>query len=342
MRPFTAVFTLTAGLVLVSVTPATALLQTEMSLVAQQSTPPQDSGIGIRLVDVPAATQNDPRARSYIIDNLQPGEKIERRVEVQNNTTSPQAVSIYAGSARIDGNSFVGDDRASINELTSWTTVDKPKLNLGAGQSVDVLVSISVPSSATDGERYAALWAEVRSVADAGNNIVSASRVGIRMYISVGSGNGPSSDFSIGPLSANRSTKGIAEIQTTVANTGGRALDLSGTLSLANGPSGLSAGPFETTTMTTLAPGETGVLTVVLGADIPAGPWDARLELRSGLLTHDVSARLTFANAKLEKAAPSEPTWNVAFISIVAGVVALLVVAAVFVALNRMKRRSRQ
>ena len=56
-------------------------------------------GISIRLMDIPEATQTDPRARSYIVDNLPPGSTIERRVEVQNTTPDRQSVAVYASAA---------------------------------------------------------------------------------------------------------------------------------------------------------------------------------------------------------------------------------------------------
>ena len=56
-----------------------------------------------------------------------------------------------------------------------------------------------------------------------------------------------------------------------VQNTGGRALDMRGKLELEDGPGGLSAGPFPASLGTTLAPGDTGTVTVMLNAQVPAG-----------------------------------------------------------------------
>jgi hypothetical protein len=340
LRLFPAVLTLTtASLVFVSVAPSAAL-SPALPEVSTENAPEQGSGIGIRLVDVPTATQNDPRARSYIIDNLRPGETIRRRLQVQNNTASSQAVSVYACSARIVGNSFVGDDGASANELTSWTSVDRPQLNLPAGETADVLATVSVPVDAIEGESYAALWAEVRSAADPQSHIVSASRVGIRMYVSVGAGSGPTTDFSVGSVTANRSSTGTAEVRATVTNTGGRALDLAGTLTLTNGPSGLSAGPFETVTVATLAPGDSGELTFVLGGDIPAGPWDGHLTVRSGLLSHDATTRLTFPEVKLRQPVTPKAAWDFRLVSLLIGGAGLVIGAGIFAA-NRSRRRPR-
>src|SRR5579859_2715811 len=44
--------------------------------------------IGVRLLDVPADTMSNPRAREYIVDNLTPSTTIHRRIVVSNTTTS--------------------------------------------------------------------------------------------------------------------------------------------------------------------------------------------------------------------------------------------------------------
>jgi hypothetical protein len=79
----------------------------------------------------------------------------------------------------------------------------------------------------------------------------------------------------------------------TVHNTGGRALDMSGTLQLLAGPGGLSAGPFPVTLGTTLAIDDTEPVTIALDKRLPAGPWDARITLRSGLIERSARATIT-------------------------------------------------
>lgn len=263
----------------------------------QENSATEDEGIGIRLLDIPVATQNDPRARSYVVDNLPPGTTIERRVEVANNTTSPQSVMVYAGSARIDSGAFVGDDGATANELTTWTTLSDSQLTLEAGATANVVMTVAVPADASSGERYAAVWAEVRIPSDEETPIVNASRVGIRMYVSVDPGNGEAAEFAIGAVEASRTAAGLPQVTATVTNTGGRALDVIGSLALSNGPSGLSAGPFPTENATTLAPGDEGRVVVTLENDFPAGPWQAVLTLRSGLLEHESTGEITFPSA---------------------------------------------
>lgn len=287
------------------------------------STPGSETGVGIRLLDVPAATQTDPRARSYIVDNLAPGTTIHRRVEVQNNTNSAQTVQVYAGAAHIQDNSFVGEDGAAKNALTTWTSLDHPALTMAPGGKADVVATIAVPADAPEGEQYAAIWAEVRAPADPKTHIVSASRAGVRVYLSVGPGNGPAADFSITSVTASRDKTGAPSIDATVTNSGGRALDLSGTVMLTAGPGGLSAGPFPTPKTITLTPGSQGSIPLALSTTIPDGPWTATVTLHSGLITHTATTQLTFPQAGQSNnvpvsANPLIPGWLLVMIAAIA------------------------
>jgi hypothetical protein len=251
------------------------------------------TGVGIRLVDAPVATRDDPRARVYIIDHVKPGTTIQRRIEVSNDTGKTMAIAVYPAAAAIKGGSFVGLEGDTPNELSTWTTVSTPRLRLADGVKQAVGVTIDVPSDAPPGEQYAVLWAQTSSVAG-GGGITQVSRVGIRVYLSVGPGGAPASAFSIESFSAERDASGTPLIEADVRNTGGRALDLRGTLTLTDGPAGLTAGPFPVSLGTTLAIGDIEPVSIWLDKQLPAGPWEAHLTLTSGLLTEKAHATLTF------------------------------------------------
>ena len=287
---------------------------------------PEPSGVGVRLLDIPAATQNDPRARSYIVDRLAPGITIARRIQVQNNSGSPQSVRIYPGAATIKNGTFIGGSDPAVNELTTWTSIDQPQLDLSAGQEADALVTIKVPADAAEDEQYAVVWAEVRSAPAKGKNIVQASRVGIRIYLSVGPGNGKPADFTITSLTTARDTDGNPQVMAKVTNTGGRALDITGDLKLTEGPSGLSAGPFPLQQATTIAPGANQNVIFTLDAELPNGPWEAHLRLKSGLVEHETSATITFPNAGQGETVT--PRARPLFLWIALGVGVLLLAAA--------------
>lgn len=261
-------------------------------LPAPVATAGSSGGVGIRLLEAPGDRRDDPRAYTYIVDHVRPGTTIERRFEVSNSTSRALDVDLYAGAADITGGEFVGAAPDVQSELTQWTTLSRSAVRLPAGGAARPSVRIAVPSDASQGEYYGVVWASVVSRGDGGVRVVN--RVGIRVYLSVGPGGEPASDFEVSTLTASRTGEGRPVVTAEVHNTGGPALDLSGELLLAEGPGALSAGPFPVEIGTTLGPGDVVPVTVVLDRALPDGPWQAGLTVRSGLLERYVEAEITF------------------------------------------------
>lgn len=319
-----------------AVRPLTRCLLASLALTAMIAAPADASAgsIGLRLLDIPATGQGDPRAQVYIVDHLAPGAVIHRRIEVSNTATSTAHVVLYPAAATIADGLFLGAAGRTPNNLSTWTSVRPGAADIPAGGHMTATVTISVPRDAAPGEQYGAVWAEVRSTRMS-DGIVQVSRVGIRIYLSVGPGGAPAADFSIVSLTAKRSTDGQPVVLATVHNTGGRALDMNGTLELLGGPGGLRAGPYPATLGTTLAIGDTEPVTIVLDKALPAGPWDARIILHSGLVERSARATITFPDAG---AAPSvnttspRPGW---LYPVIVG----FGIAALLVELRRRRRR---
>lgn len=265
MRRFLAVLALIAGVCAPAIGASGAL--------AEDAREPEFTGLGIRLVDIPTATADDPRTRTYITDHLKPGTVIERRVQVLNDSPDPIEVSMYAAAADIAEGDFVGAAGDTQNLLSSWTSTSEQSLALQPREREFVNVTVKVPPRAPSGEAYAVIWAETTTPPSEDGGITQVSRVGIRIYLSVGPGGVPASDFRIQSMTAARNAEGAPQVQASVHNTGGRALDLSGKLMLTKGPGGLSAGPFEITVGTTLGVGQTEPISVSLGEKLPDGPW---------------------------------------------------------------------
>jgi hypothetical protein len=261
-----------------------------------------DTGLGIRIVDAPVSRQDDPRARVYIVDNVAPGTTISRRLEVSNDNAQAQHVQLYPDAAVIADGVFSPAPQRTVSELTTWTSVEPSQLDLAPKAKALVRVSIVVPKDASPGERYAVLFAE--APAAPGRGLLLASRVGIRTYLSVSAGGEPASDFTIDSLTAARDATGTPLVRAQVHNTGGRALDMSGSLSLTEGPGSLKAGPFPAQLGSTLKPGDTEPVTVKLDSALPAGPWKARLELASGLLKRAATATIAFPKGFSSVAGP--------------------------------------
>ena len=301
-----------------------------------------EGGIGIRLVDIPVATQNDPRANSYIVDHLNPGVTIQRRVEIQNKSNASQSVRLYASAAHIDQGSFQVADGESQNELTTWTSLSSSHLELPPGQSATAVVNIKVPEDAPETEQYAVIWAEVRSPVPVGGGIINVSRVGIRVYLATGPGNGPPTAFRVDSITASTDSHGDPQVTAQVTNTGGRALDITGVLTLASGPGGISAGPFPITGGISIVPGTSAPATVVLDPRLPAGPWKATLNITSGLVTGSATAELTFLpagqNQTVKPDAPLNPLW----FALGGGLLLLLIAAVILWKKGRARNRVKE
>lgn len=244
------------------------------------------------------------REASYIVADLEPGDRLQRRVRVCNGTEAPLQVSLYSNAAAIADGGFLpqGSPRAE-NELSRWTTVEPSTLLLEPDAPADVDVTVSVPADAEPGERYAVVYAEVPPAAG-GSGVGVASRVGIRQYVFVRGASAPVTDFTIRTLTAGRGIEGRPVVQGSVQNTGDRAVDVAGTLQLTNGPGGVSAGPFPATVGTTIAPGQSAPVEVLLDQALPAGPWVARLDLASGDTRRAAEAAVTFPD---ESGTQSDP-----------------------------------
>lgn len=317
--------------------PPTTAATAPVASIAQVA--PATGSIGLRLVDIPVAAVNDPRARLYIIDRLAPATTISRRIEVSNTTGSTARIELYAAAASIADGAFLGAASRTPNDLSTWTSVRPGTADVPAGGKLTADVGIAVPADAAPGEQYGVVWAEVRSGTPSGG-ITQVSRVGLRLYVSVGPGGAPASDFTILSLTPGRSATGLPTVRASVRNTGGRALDMTGTLRLLAGPGGLSAGPFPANLGTTLGIGETEPVTIVLDESIPAGPWDARIALHSGLLDRSARATITFPAAGSGPVVATADSGRGRLYAAVAAAVLLLLLAGVLVALLRRRRRA--
>lgn len=296
-----------------------------------------NGSIGIQLLDIPVAEQDDPRARLYIIDRLAPSATIARRVKVVNTTSAVAHVLLYAAASDVVAGEFTVAADHIQNELSSWTTIAPSSVDVPAGGSAIATATVHIGSDAAPGERYAAIWAESRSSSASSSGVSEVNRVGIRLYISVGPGNAPAADFSVTSLQAIRDSSGHPTIIAQVRNTGGRALDMHGTLSLKDGPGGLSAGPFPATLGTTIGVHAIEPVRITLDSRLPNGPWSATLTLSNGMIQHDATATVTFpaAGSSIPVMVQSGNLWMWALIT---GAVVVVLVAIILMIRIRTRR----
>ena len=203
-------------------------------------------------------------------------------------------------------------------------------------------MTIQVPPEASRGERYAVVWASVASKPRPSANVNQIHRTGIRVYLDIGLGGEPPSDFTIGKLTPTRDRRGEPSVAIQVANTGERALDMTGEATLSDGPAGTRAGPFEVVQGTTLAPAQSGTVIVRFPRDLPNGPWRIDVALSSGQVKRSGSGRITFPDPggvgrSSTLFAPLRTRWGLIGLPLLVGLV--LVVALAIVA-RRSRRQS--
>ena len=268
--------------------------------------PSSGTGLGVRLLDAPVDRQDDPRAKTYIVDQVRPGTSFTRRIEIRNDSATDMSLLVYPAPATITGGDFTVGARGEQGTLPPWVSAAPDSVAVPAGGTAQVAVVVRVPATAPTGEVLGAIVVE-RPPPPGGSGIGVALRVAVRMYLSVGPGAEPVSDLSVDTLVPGRTGAGAPTVTARVTNIGGRALDLVGALTLSDGPAGLSAGPVPASRPLTLAPGQSGDLLVELAAALPAGPWTARLRATSGRLDRSVEARLTFPTSSGVSATPVVP-----------------------------------
>lgn len=291
---------------------------------------------GIRLLEAPVIRRDDPRAYTSVVDHLNPGTTIHRRIEVSNTSSRPLSIDLYAAAASIEKQTFTFAAGRTQNELTEWTSVDRSVLRVPPDSKTTARITIRVPRAASRGERYGVVWAEVAGT-DAGP-VKVINRVGIRIYLDVGPGGEPPSAFEIEEIVPRRSPKGEPEITAQVHNTGERALEMTGKLWLSDGPGGLQAGPFVVKPGTTLSRGDRAQIGVTLDKRLPEGPWKVRLTLRSGRVEHTATATLRFPASGVGKAIVLS-TRRLPLYVAAAAVVTVMSVITLFLVIRRLRTR---
>ncbi|UVE96419.1 hypothetical protein [Dietzia sp. B32] len=252
-------------------------------------------GFGIRIGEVPVDLADNPRASTYIVDNVPPGKRMERQIVVSSTMPERTTFDLYVGAAHVDDEGYQAEPRGATNALTTWTSLDKTEVTLDPGQEEVVTVSVDVPADAPEVEQYALIWMSTQVDEDNADAVQAVSRVGIRMYLSVGSGDGPRPSFSIGSLLPIRLDDGTAAIKAILENTGARAVEVSGTLDLTEGPGGLSVPAVESGGKT-IPSGSSGELIIEVpnSGTFPAGPWSAEVTLDSGYGKETAAAEISF------------------------------------------------
>ncbi len=128
-----------------------------------------------------------------------------------------------------------------------------------------------------------------------------------------------------------------------VHNTGGLAVDLSGTLTMSSVTGELTGGPYPAQLGTTLAPGQSEPVWFVPTSLVADGPWTATVTVHSGLTQQGFRAQITFPHAPgtgpAAAAHPASGGFGVVTVMISAILVVLLAALAALAAITYRRRR---
>lgn len=113
---------------------------------------------------------------------------------------------------------------------------------------------------------------------------------------------------------------------------------MDGRLELLDGPGGLRAGPFAASLGSSLAIGGSGQVVILLDEQIPDGPWEAAITLRSGLLERTAQATLTFPHPGSATSVPVVPLDDGWPVVIITGPLLVIVGIALLWAIARRRR----
>lgn len=233
------------------------------------------------------APHADPRARYQIVDHIEPGETLERRLRLTNGTDEAIPAELYVGAARLVDGTFTFATRDRTNDLTRWTTVRPTARRLNPSSHTEVTVRIAVPGGASDGERYGMVWAEVPAGAG-----TTTTRLGLRMYVHVGPGDAPRTDIALDRVRPHRSVDGTARLDVTLRNAGSRAAELAGTVTAGRGegePADV-VGRFASA----LAPGASTTVPVALDDSVRSGSRRVEIEIAANGVRRRAHATVSF------------------------------------------------
>jgi hypothetical protein len=288
--------------------------------------------IGIKLIQLAGSDASNIRAAEYIVGRLAPGAVLHREFQVSNLGSAPAKLTLYPAAGSIARGTFQFAVGHTQDDMTTWVSLSRSTLTLAAHITTSLTVTVRVPRNAPSGEQYGVIWAQ--EISKGSGNVTLVSRVGIRLYLSIGPGGAAPAGFVLGTPVAGRTSAGIAFVRVPVHNTGGTAVDVRGTLQLSGGPGGVSAGPFPAETVDTLAPGQSYPDTFVLSKSLPDGPWQASFTMVSGLITKTEKVTLNFNGAP----ATGAHTSKFPVVPVAAAVAALILLALAATLITRSRR----
>jgi hypothetical protein len=133
----------------------------------------------------PSYTHNGNK--SWIITDIAGGRTTTEFINLENLSDKNETVKLEFLEATNTDNKFIPVESAKYKNLGTWITMEINTYTLAPRQKIQVPVTISVPEKTTIGEYDGVIYANREEIS--AQNIRLVTRLGIRMYINVTSGN---------------------------------------------------------------------------------------------------------------------------------------------------------
>jgi hypothetical protein len=126
-------------------------------------------------------------ASSTVVD-LQPGQKFNGQIRVQNDGDQPFRFKVYAMPFQVLDESYQNFDfetTSTRNQIVRWVSFPQTEYTAAVGQTLDVPYQIDVPASIPDGGQYAVIFAQTlldEATEKLENSVKSTVRLGQVIY----------------------------------------------------------------------------------------------------------------------------------------------------------------
>jgi hypothetical protein len=239
--------------------------------------PAQAPGTGNRIWSVrPAAPSGAPDNRTHFTLQGTPGSVIHDNVLVTNLSQVTVSFGVYATDAfnTASGQFDLLPANRKPVDIGSWLTFSRSIVTIGAGKSVPIAFTVSIPASATPGDHSGGVVVSL-SAPGTGPGVKLDSRVAVRLYLRVPGNLRPRLDVD----AVNAQYHGVSSpfghgrvtVTYHVTNTGNIRLQ-SHTALTVKSPFGSTLAHLPATTLPELLPGGSATFSATFDHVFPAGP----------------------------------------------------------------------
>ena len=129
----------------------------------------------------------EPLSKSWFIEQLNPGDEVEREYSVFNYMDSEQKVNLFANDATQtqDGNFTYQQNYEQSNLVGKWVTIQEKDVTISSKSQKNFKFKLKIPAGTPNGEYAGVISAQLPGVKNE-EGVTIESRIGTRLYITVG------------------------------------------------------------------------------------------------------------------------------------------------------------